>query len=249
MRQQPATFADVWSQPRLFYNSLPPVEKQFLVNALKFETSLLTNDVVKKNVLLQLNRVDHEIAVQVASNLDMEAPPVDPTYYHDNVTVGMSVFEQPLQKLDGMKVAILTSSELSPYESVRLRFAASGVDFVVVGETLSAGIDQTYATSDATQYDGVIIDASSAGKFQPITHSPHYPSGRPLSVFLDAYRWGKPVGITQANESVSGAILEYSGIPADAPGVFLGSLDDGYVSAFEGGLKMNRYLSRFTAEE
>jgi catalase len=54
VRSVSSTFADVWSQPRLFFNSLTPVEKQFVVNAMRFETSQLTSDIVKQNVLIQL---------------------------------------------------------------------------------------------------------------------------------------------------------------------------------------------------
>lgn len=61
VREVSSTFSDVWSQPRLFYNSLIPVEQQFLINAIRFETSQLTSSVVKSNVLIQLNRVSHDL--------------------------------------------------------------------------------------------------------------------------------------------------------------------------------------------
>src|SRR6266536_917355 len=61
------TFADVWSQPRLFYNSLLPTEQQFLINAIRFETSHLTSSIVKQNVIIQLNRISNDIAKRVAS--------------------------------------------------------------------------------------------------------------------------------------------------------------------------------------
>ena len=54
VRSVSSTFADVWSQPRLFFNSLTSVEQQFVVNAMRFETSQLTSDIVKQNVLIQL---------------------------------------------------------------------------------------------------------------------------------------------------------------------------------------------------
>jgi catalase len=60
------TFSDHWSQPRLFYNSLIPAEQQFLINAIRFETSHLTSTVVKQNVLTQLNKISHDIASRVA---------------------------------------------------------------------------------------------------------------------------------------------------------------------------------------
>ena len=66
LRATSPTFADVWSQPRLFYNSLTAVEQQFLINAIRFEASHLTSEIVKQNVLIQLNRVSNDIAKRVA---------------------------------------------------------------------------------------------------------------------------------------------------------------------------------------
>jgi catalase len=64
------------------------VEQQFLVNAIRFETAQLQSHVVKENVLIQLNRVSHDVATRVAAALHMTAPGPDSTFYHDNVTVG-----------------------------------------------------------------------------------------------------------------------------------------------------------------
>jgi catalase len=69
VRAVSSTFTNVWSQPRMFFNSLLPVEQQFVVNAMRFEASQVKSDVVKNNVLIQLNRVSHEIAVRVATAL------------------------------------------------------------------------------------------------------------------------------------------------------------------------------------
>ena len=110
VRSVSSTFADVWSQPRLFFNSLLPVEQQFVVNAMRFETSQLKSDVVKNNVLIQLNRISHDIAVRVAEALGMTAPEADDTYYHDNKTIGVSAAGEPLLKLDGLRVGYLTTA-------------------------------------------------------------------------------------------------------------------------------------------
>ena len=110
VRTVSSTFADVWSQPRLFFNSLLPVEQQFVVNAIRFETAQLKSAVVKNNVLIQLNRVSHDVATRVAAALGLQAPAADPTYYHDNTTAGVSVASEPLLKLDGLKVGYLTSN-------------------------------------------------------------------------------------------------------------------------------------------
>ena len=51
VRATSSSFSDVWSQPRLFFNSLVPAEQQFLINAVRFEASHLTSPVVKSTSL------------------------------------------------------------------------------------------------------------------------------------------------------------------------------------------------------
>lgn len=86
VRAVSSTFADVWSQPRLFYNSLVPAEQQFLINAIRFETAHITSDVVKNNVIIQLNRVSNNLAKRVARAIGVAEPEPDPTFYHNNKT-------------------------------------------------------------------------------------------------------------------------------------------------------------------
>jgi catalase len=145
VRAVSSTFADVWSQPRLFFNSLLPAEQQLVVNAMRFETSQLTSEMVKNNVLIQLNRVSHDVAVRVAQALDMTAPPADDTYYHDNTTIGVSVAREKLLKIDGLRVGYLTTATASGEMASILKsaFGSMNVIFAVVAERLGNGIDQT----------------------------------------------------------------------------------------------------------
>ena len=149
VRSVSSTFADVWSQPRLFFNSLLPVEQQFVVNAMRFETSQLKSDVVKNNVLIQLNRISHDIAVRVAEALGMTAPEADDTYYHDNKTIGVSASGEPLLKLDGLKVGYLTTASSSGENAQAMKSALADlkVGMTVVAEHLGSDIDQTQRAS------------------------------------------------------------------------------------------------------
>lgn len=269
VRAVSSTFADVWSQPRLFFNSLLPVEQQFVINAIRFETSQLKSSVVKNNVLIQLNRVSHDIAVRVATALGMTAPDADSTYYHDNVTMGVSVAKDPLLKLDGLKVGYLTTvsttaSSNSSTSALQSGLTALKVHLIVVAETLSPGIDQTYSITDASQFDAVIIGDGAASLFSPpaslaganSTNSPTYgnatntalatlyPPGRPLQILTDAYRWGKPVGALGSGSMAFSA----AGIEAGTPGVFKGDDGAGLVADLEDGLKTFKFLDRYPLE-
>lgn len=233
------TFDDHWSQPRLFYNSLTPAEQQFLVNAIRFEASHVKSAEVRQNVLVQLNRVSHDVARRVAAALGMEAPQPDDTYYHDNVTAEVSVFGTALPTIKTLRVAVLVSvgSEASVAQAGELkeRFGRDGLVVTVVGERLGEGVDQTYSAADATAYDGIVVAEGAEGLFSGNTSaaaSPLFPAGRPGQVLLDGYRWGKPVGMLGRQ----GVALKAAGVPEGRAGVYTQMGVDEFVAEFEKGL-------------
>jgi catalase len=249
LRAVSPTFHDVWSQPRLFFNSLLPTEQQFLVNAIRFETSHLTSAIVKQNVIIQLNRISNDIAKRVAAVIGVPVPAPDPTFYNDNKTAFVSIFSNPLLKLDGLKVGILTSTSgnnsLSQASALKQSFASSNVDGVTVAEILVPGVDQTYSEADATGFDGIIIADGSDEVFGAgLTSSPLYPPGRPMQILTDGFRWGKPIGALGSGVSALTAV----GIDTNRTGVFVGSSGadlGGFGSNFEDGLRTFKFLDRF----
>jgi len=235
------TFADVWSQPRLFFNSLEQAEQQFLVNAMRFEISNLQSSVVKQNVLIQLNRVSHELAVRVASAIGMTAPQADFKYYHNNKTVNVGVFGKPLAKIDGLKVGYLTTADsTNATSSLKSILSASQVDLVVVAERLGVGIDQTYSATDAIQFDAIILSDESASLFSTNTSSTFFPLGRPTQIVSDSYRFGKPIAAI-GRGSVA---LKAASIP-NGNGVYTSSGLSQAADQLKEGLKTFKFLNRF----
>ncbi|KAK3333816.1 catalase-like domain-containing protein [Cercophora scortea] len=245
VRELSPTFDDHWTQPRLFYNSLTPVEQQFLINAIRFESSHVTSAAVKENVLAQLNKVSNDVAKRVALALNMAAPEPDPTFYHGNVTVGISIFNSTLPTIKTLRVGVLAStkadSSLTQAAALKDRLAKDGLVVVVVGEMLADGIDQTYSAADATGFDGVVVAEGAEGLFDTKTVSPLYPNGRPAQILLDGYHWGKPVGALGS----AGAALQSAGVPS-TPGVYSNATDvESFVAAFEKGLAQFKFTDRF----
>jgi len=267
VRALSSTFADVWSQPRLFFNSLLPVEQQFLINAIRFETSQLQSEVVKENVLIQLNRVSHDIATRVATALGMTAPEADPTYYHDNTTIGVSVAKESLLKIDGLKVGYLASTAAisgSKISSLRSSLDALHVDLVVVAEVLGGDVNQTYSATDAGQFDAIVVEAGaepiflSSGSLTNSTStsgssndkstlhlSTLYPPGRPLQILQDGYRWGKPVAAIGPASSA----FEAAGFVPGSPGVHMGTDSDALVSFLQESLTQFKFLDRYPMDQ
>ena len=247
LRAVSSTFADVWSQPRLFFNSLVPVEQQFLINAIRFETSHLQSLTVKQNVLTQLNRISNDLARRVAQVLDLPIPAPDPTYYNQNKTAFVSILNYTLPTVVGLNVGILattsSNSSLSQAKALSQAFSALGVNPTVVAENLAPGVEQTYSAADATGFDGIVVATGTEALFQNST-STLFPAGRPQQILVSGYRWGKPVG----GMGSAATAFTVSGIHT-TPGVYLNaSTVTQTVSKFQTGLKQFKFLDRFPVD-
>lgn len=252
------TFTDAWSQPRLFWNSLIPTEKQFVVDAIRFENANVASPVIRQNVIIQLNRISNELATRVAAAIGIQAPEPDPTFYHENKTANIGAFGQKLLKLEGLKVGLLASVEnsdsIAQGATLRSALQSVGVDVLVVGERLADGVDQTYSASDAISFDAVIVADGAQSLFTERSSGPTrgsgastlYPAGRPLEILVDAFRFGKTVGALGRGP----AALRAAEISRDTDGVVVGRVvGEEFVTAVKEGLRTWRFLDRFAVDE
>jgi len=250
IRKVSSTFADAWTQPRMFYNSLLPVEQQFLINAIRFEVSHLQSSVVKSNVLIQLNRVSNDIAKRVAEVIGLPAPAPDTTFYHNNSTAFVSIFNSTLPTIATLSVAILASvkstTSMSQAASLASELKKSGVVANIIGEVLAPGVNSTYSSADASGFDGIIVTTDTETLFTDGASSTFFPANRPLQILVDGYRWGKPVG-SMGNAT---STMKLAGANTE-PGVFSfeGSEVPDFVKLFEGGLKTFKFVDRFPVDK
>lgn len=252
-RNLSSTFNDHWSQPRLFYNSLIPHEQQFLINAIRFETSKLTSIIVKKNVLIQLNRISNDIATRVATVLGLDAPAPDPTYYTNNASSHISIFNKTLLTTVGLNVGILTTNtntaSITQAVALSATLTSQGLNPTIVGEVLTANITSTYSAATATAFDGIIITTGAEALFTSNFTSALYPAHRPLEIMQQSYRWGKPIGVMG-----SAVALKRAGLGV-GPGVYvmngmgMGSgVVEGMTENMQVGLKQFKFLDRFALD-
>jgi catalase len=238
---------DHYTQPRLFLNSLPPVEKQFLIDAIRFETSQIKSKKVKENVIAQLNKICHDVALRVAWTLGLETPHEDPTHYHDFWSKGLSAFMKKLPTIKGLVVGILVSERsdksLRTARELKRRLFNHGVVVKVVSERLVDGADLTYQAADASFFDGVIVADGAEDLFGESSWTSLYPVGWPRHILLDAFRWGKTVGaIGDAKEA-----LEATRVPL-IDGVFCDHDLRRFLERFEDGLRRFKWLGRFPTD-
>ncbi|WP_395698166.1 catalase [Methylocella sp.] len=79
LRVRPESFADHYSQARLFYRSLDPAEQAHVASAFAFELSKVAIEAVRERVLANLGNVDPDLAGRVANGLNIACPKPSPT--------------------------------------------------------------------------------------------------------------------------------------------------------------------------
>jgi catalase len=78
LRIRDESFADHYSQARLFFRSLDPAEQAHLASAFVFELSKVSIGEVRRRMLANLVNVDPNLAGRVAGGLNMEVPDASP---------------------------------------------------------------------------------------------------------------------------------------------------------------------------
>ncbi|HEX5661237.1 MAG TPA: catalase [Polyangiales bacterium] len=79
LRIRPESFADHYSQARMFFRSLDPAEQAHVASAFVFELSKVEIDHVRARVLANLRNVDESLAKRVAAGLAVDLPPASKT--------------------------------------------------------------------------------------------------------------------------------------------------------------------------
>ncbi|MEH0199240.1 catalase, partial [Caulobacter sp. CCNWLY153] len=79
LRVRPESFADHYSQARMFFRSLDPAEQAHLASALVFELSKVAIEAIRTRMLSNLVNVDPDLAKRVAAGLAMDLPKASKT--------------------------------------------------------------------------------------------------------------------------------------------------------------------------
>lgn len=243
-RELSPSFADHWTQPRIVWNSLSPAEQQITVNALRFETAHITSLTIRQNFINQINRIDHDLAVRVAEVLvDVTLPAPDTTYYNDNKTSYLSIFNNSLPTIQGLNFGILASAysneSMTNAATLSKQFADLGLFVNIVAEYLAPRVNLTYSEADAIDFDGILVTPGTDTIFVN-GKSPLYPLDRPLQIVQNGYYFGKPVGAL----GTGSIAFQMAGI-METPGVYLSNSSATILSDFEAGLKQFKFLDRF----
>lgn len=261
VRDAAATFDDHFSQPRQFWLSMTPTEREHIAAAYTFELGKCWNEGIKKRGLQVLANIDSQLCAQVAAGLGLPAPEpsVAPAAVEPSPALSQLGQEWPV---DGRIVGIVTDgvSDLEGVRTVRRAVLDAGMVPLVIapaGGTLDpdgdpVAVQRTFATARSIEFDALLLagapapapDAYGARDAKADDGAALLTGVEPrlLLMLMEAFRHGKAIGAWGRGA----AALEAAGLPADAAGVVSGAGPEAVLEAVTGLLGAHRAWERFT---
>ncbi|MBT2365634.1 catalase [Streptomyces sp. ISL-10] len=261
VREAPASFADHFSQPRRFWLSMSPPEREHIIAAYSFELGKCYEQAIKERGLQVLANIDPELCEGVAAALGLPAPkPAEPLASVDP-SPALSQIGQTWP-VDGRVIGIVADAEcdLDGVRAVRRALLDAGMVPLVVGpnggelgtDGEPVAVQRTFATARSIEFDALVLagapgpagdafgardaKAGDAVARQNVASDP-----RVLLMVSEAYRHGKAIG----GWAGAGSVLEAAGVPADAPGVVTADSGDGTLREITRLLGRHRVWERF----
>ena len=219
VRLRAESFADHYSQARLFFRSQTEIEQAHLASALVFELSKVTLDHVRTRVLANLRNVDEELAKRVADGMSVPLPEatkpaVDPIDLE--ASPALRIVGKYPDTLKGRKVGILVAdgSDGAVVEAVRKAVEGDGGGVFIVapkigGAKLADGYilaaDGQLAGSPSVLFDAVAIILSDEGCARLLKE------GAAVDFVKDAFGHLKAIGCTPQAQP----LLDKAGVEPD----------------------------------
>ncbi|WP_338538194.1 catalase [Janibacter terrae] len=236
-REAAASFADHFSQPRLFWLSLTPTEQDHIVSAYTFELGRCYEQAVRERQLAALAQIDTDLAARVAQGLGLPAPKtwelaeVEPSpalsqlggqWPADGRTIGLVVDEDPdLAELAGVRAAI--------HDAGLVPLVIAPVGGVLGTGKQAVPVQRTLLTARSVEYDALVVMGAPASAADPQSGTdarafdPSRGSAGPaidprlLLLVAEAFRHGKAIGAVGRGGDVLAALATDG-----APGVVVG---------------------------
>ena len=219
LRVRADTFADHYSQARLFFRSQTAIEQAHIASAFTFELSKVAPEPVRLRMLGNLRNVDEDLAKRVASGLAMDLPaankaakaPVDM-----KPSDALSIVKQGDPPMTGRKVAILfdEGSDMAAIDKLKGEVeAGGGTAFLVApkvgGLKVKGGVlkaDGQLAGSPSVLFDAVALVLA------PEAASKLCKEGAAVQFVMDAFGHVKTIG----HDAGAQALLDKAGVELDA---------------------------------
>ncbi len=234
VRLRAETFADHYSQARLFFRSQTEIEQAHLASALVFELSKCSFEHVRARILANLQNVDTDLAERVAASLNTQLPPKSATAVQPQdmaPSPALRIVGKYPESLEGRAVAILVTdgADGAILGAVRKAAEAEGASVKIIaprvgGVTLNDGkrmaADGQLAGSPSVLFDAVALVMSKDGCTQLLGES------AAIDFVANAFIHLKAIGFTAEAKP----LLDKANVVPDAGVVDLGGGAEGWIA-------------------
>ncbi|HVX53895.1 catalase [Nocardioides sp.] len=236
-RAQAASFDDHFSQVRLFWRSMTPIEQDHIVLAYSFELGKCYEQTIKERQLQCLANIDAELCSRVAANLGLPAPAASESVPDADPSPALSMVGESWP-VDGRVIGVVTCPDCPQDEVAAIRQAIfdAGMVPLLIGPTggqLPSGIplQRSFDTARSIEYDAVLLAGGIAA---------HADDPRVTLLVQEVFRQAKAIGAWGDGD----AALTAAAVDAAAPGVVVGDSGEQVLTELAGLLAKHRAWER-----
>jgi catalase len=241
-RERSDSFADHYSQPRLFWRSMSEPEQRHIVNAFTFELSKVSTVAIRRRMLGHLANIDDDLCERVEEGLGMEgqADQIQPARPAIDMKPSppLSIILKAPKTIEGRKIGVLVTdgSDARLVDSLRAAVETAGAQLQVVapkigGVSAKGGkrIEADHALSGGPSifFDAVAVAPSTDGAAMLEKEA------AAIDWLRDAFGHAKVIGVVEAADR----LLDRAGIEADAGIIAIdaGKGVNGFIAAAKNG--------------
>ena len=205
LRIRPESFADHYSQARMFFNSQTENEQAHIASSVVFELSKVTLLHVQQKVISNFRNISEDLAKRIAKGLGIPVPPkatpAAPVQDFKS-SPALSIQKNMKQTLQGRCVGILIAdgSDAGALEKLKKEISKAGGTFKIVAPKINGIIlsDKTVAKADGQLagtpsqiFDAVVVLLSDEGTKMLLTE------GAAIQWVMDAFGHLKAIGYSK----------------------------------------------------
>ncbi|WP_240181922.1 catalase [Nocardioides sp. 616] len=252
VRANPVTFDDHYSQVRLFWQSMTPVEKEHIIRAYSFELGKCYEQAVKERQLQCLANIDPVLCQEVATALGLPAPAPTEELAAVEPSPALSQVGETWP-LDGRIIGILVGDDedLADVAGVQTAIRAAGMVPFLVGPHggMIGGlpVQRTLATGRSVELDAVLVARTPAPAPDALTARDEKAGApgvaadaRAIMMVQECFRHSKAIGAWGAGAP----LLDAAGVAGSA-GVVSGDDAETVVAGLLELMKTHRVWERF----
>jgi catalase len=235
VRLRAESFADHYSQARLFYRSQTPIEQAHLASALVFELSKCSFEHVRTRILANLGNVDPDLAQRVAAGLDADLPEASTPAaepFDMAPSPALRIVGKYPETLNGRTVGVLVTDgadggvvsalvKAAAAEGASVKIVAPKVGGVTLADGKRLPADAQLAGAPSVVFDAVALVLSEDGCAALLKDS----AG--VDFVSNAFVHLKAIGYTQAAQP----LLDRAGVTPDAGVVALSREPEDWLAA------------------